>query len=107
MTSEQRNYIEVLTFLKDQEVHKFPMSSFEAWVEYQCPKISLHGMTTVQITEEGRISIVGEKFDIAGIHTDFSTRYQTCKYNRKDRKLTIAGNSDIMNGDYTVSISIE
>ena len=67
MTSEQRNYIEVLTFLQDQEVHKFPMSSFEAWVEYQCPKISLHGMTTVQITEKGRISIVGEKFDIAGI----------------------------------------
>ena len=106
MTSEQKNYQEVHTFLQDQGVYRDPMSSFEAWVEYQHSEKSPQGRATVYIKKDGCVEIVGENFD--SVHTGFCTKYQTFNYDRGNRKLTIIGKGDTdkLYGDYTVSISL-
>jgi len=109
---ELANFIEVTNFLEDNNIEKeIPITFFDGLVEYKSPKGNIKGKAKIRVSlkgymVEGNIEIFGNSFDPFYVHTQFTVKFQTYKYDKNDKKLRIYGNSDKMQGDYIVTISV-
>lgn len=112
MNRELTNIIEVMDFLENNNIEKdVPATSFDGLVEYKSPKGDIKGKAEIRVTlkgygEEGKIDILGNDFDPFNVHVQFKAIYQTYKYDKNDKKLKICGESDKMQGNYEVTISV-
>ena len=114
MNRELDNIMEVMDFLQNNNIEKdIPITSFDGLVEYKSPKWDRNrkGKAKIHVTlkgygEEGKIDILGNDFDPTYVHTQFTAKFQTYKYNKIDKKLEINGSSDKMQGNYIVTISV-
>jgi hypothetical protein len=112
MDYELANIIEVIGFLEDNNIEKeIPITFFDGLVKYKSPKVDIKGKAEIRISlkgymSEGTIEISGNDFEPTYVHTQFTAKFQTYKYDKKGKKLVIYGNSDKMQGNYVVTISV-
>lgn len=106
------NIIEVTNFLEGNNIEKdIPITYFDGLVEYISPKVNIKGKAEITVSlkgymSEGTIEISGNDFEPTYVHTQFTAKFQTYKYNKIDKKLEINGSSDKMQGNYIVTISV-